>query len=75
MITSPNPAVTVDALATFGGKRMNSFVNPKKRSIELPKGAKDLIDVLRKCEYCDAPAVATMGWTRRGVSGYGSRVL
>jgi hypothetical protein len=24
----------------------------------LPKGCKDLIDALRKCEYCEAPAVA-----------------
>ena len=41
---------------------MNGFVNLKKRSVELPGGAKDLIDVLRKCEYCDAPAVATAGY-------------
>lgn len=26
---------------------MNPFVNPKKRSISLPKGCKDLVDVLR----------------------------
>jgi hypothetical protein len=47
---------------------MNDFVNPKKRSIQLPKGAKDLADVLPgsgrkrvkygKCDYCGAPAVA-----------------
>ena len=46
---------------------MNPFVNPKKRSIQLPKGSKDLVDVLPgnrkrsckvKCEYCGAPAVA-----------------
>ena len=47
---------------------MNPFINPKKRGIQLPHGAKDLIDVLRprrkksqgepKCEYCGAPAVA-----------------
>jgi len=46
---------------------MNDFVNQKKRSIQLPKGAKDLADVLQardltslgkvKCEYCGAPAV------------------
>src|SRR5262249_28093689 len=41
---------------------MNPFVNLKKRSIQLPKGAKDLIEVLRKrdakpkCEYCGAAA-------------------
>jgi hypothetical protein len=42
---------------------MNPFVNPKKRGIQLPKGCKDLVDVLQdsnqaKCEYCDASAVA-----------------
>jgi hypothetical protein len=47
---------------------MNDFVNPKKRGIQLPKGAKDLADVLQashrrglrkgKCDYCGAPAVA-----------------
>jgi hypothetical protein len=47
---------------------MNDFVNPKKRSIQLPKGAKDLVDVLQashrtsldkvKCEYCGASAVS-----------------
>ena len=47
---------------------MNDFVNPKKRSIQLPKGAKDLADVLHashrtsldkvKCDYCGAPAVS-----------------
>lgn len=46
---------------------MNPFVNPKKRSVQLPHGAKDLIDVLRgerhelkcaaKCEYCNASPV------------------
>jgi hypothetical protein len=41
---------------------VNDFVNLKKRSIELPQGAKDLIDALRKCEYCCAPAVATAGF-------------
>jgi type II secretory ATPase GspE/PulE/Tfp pilus assembly ATPase PilB-like protein len=29
---------------------MNPFVNPKKRSISLPKGCKDLVDVLRRRE-------------------------
>ena len=29
---------------------MNSFVNPKKRSISLPSGCKDLIDVLNRRE-------------------------
>jgi len=47
---------------------MNDFVNPKKRSIQLPKGARDLADVLQgshrtsldqgKCDYCGAPTVA-----------------
>jgi hypothetical protein len=52
---------------------VNDFVNPKKRSIQLPKGYKDLADVLKKklpqagkdlpptigqCEYCGAPANA-----------------
>ncbi len=42
---------------------MNPFVNPKKRGSQLPKGCKDLLDVLQdsnqaKCEYCGAPAVA-----------------
>jgi len=47
---------------------MNPFINPKKRGIQLPHGAKDLVDVLRprrknsqgepKCEYCGAPAAA-----------------
>jgi hypothetical protein len=44
---------------------MNPFVNLKKRSVQLPDGAKDLIDVLRprrgrrrpKCQYCGAPAM------------------
>ena len=43
---------------------MNPFVNPKKRGIQLPKGCKDLVDVLEhnkraKCEYCDSPAVVS----------------
>jgi hypothetical protein len=43
--------------------RVNSFVNPRKRSIQLPGGAKDLIEVLQprrraRCEYCNTPAVA-----------------
>jgi hypothetical protein len=51
---------------------MNDFVNPNKRSIQLPNGAKDLVDVLQakhrksggealrgvKCEYCGAFAVS-----------------
>ena len=47
---------------------MNDFVDPKKRSIQLPKGAKDLADVLQpghdkplrkgKCDYCGTPAAA-----------------
>jgi LSD1 subclass zinc finger protein len=42
---------------------MNPFVNPKKRGVQLPKGCKDLVEVLQgsnrvKCEYCGAPAVA-----------------
>ena len=43
---------------------MNPFVNPKKRGIQLPIGCKDLVDVLhiKKCEYCDDAAVATVGW-------------
>ena len=46
---------------------MNPFVNPKKRSVQLPKGCKDLVDVLRgseqaKCEYCHEPAIVTLGW-------------
>jgi hypothetical protein len=43
---------------------MNPFVNPNKRGIDLPKGYKDLVDVLRarKCMYCDDAAVATRGW-------------
>ena len=46
---------------------MNPFVNPKNRGVLLPKGCKDLVDVLRgagqaKCEYCGAIAVATLGW-------------
>jgi hypothetical protein len=44
---------------------MNPFVNLKKRSVELPDGAKDLVELLRlrqgtggpKCQYCGAPAV------------------
>ena len=43
---------------------MNQFINLNKRAVELPKGCKDLADVLRynKCEYCDDGAVATVGW-------------
>jgi hypothetical protein len=46
---------------------MNPFVNPKHRGVKLPKGKKDLIDVVRgktqtKCEYCRAPAVPARGW-------------
>jgi hypothetical protein len=46
---------------------MNPFVNPKKRGVQLPKGCKDLIDVMQggnpaKCEYCAKHAVATVGW-------------
>jgi hypothetical protein len=43
---------------------MNPFVNPNKRGVELPKGYKNLGDVLRakKCVYCDDAAVATRGW-------------
>jgi hypothetical protein len=43
---------------------MNPFVNPNKRGVELPKGYKNLVDVLhaKKCEYCDGDAVATLGW-------------
>ncbi|HXI54191.1 MAG TPA: hypothetical protein VNH84_21915 [Candidatus Saccharimonadales bacterium] len=47
---------------------MKDFVNPKKRSIQLPAGSKDLADVLLpkrqkragpgECDYCGAPAVA-----------------
>lgn len=38
---------------------MNPFVNLNERGIQLPKGCKDLADVLRaKCEYCDTRAVA-----------------
>jgi hypothetical protein len=44
---------------------MNPFVNLRKRSVELPNGAKDLIEVLptrhgtgrTKCQYCGAPAM------------------
>jgi hypothetical protein len=32
----------------FGDWRMNPFVNPKKRSILLPHGCKDLADVLQR---------------------------
>ena len=50
---------------------MKDFVNYGKRSIQLPKGCKDLSDVLKSpkksesacksgCEYCGAPAV--VGW-------------
>jgi hypothetical protein len=46
---------------------MNPFVNPNKRGVQLPKGCKDLMDVMKggnqaKCEYCAEPAVATIGW-------------
>lgn len=43
---------------------MNPFVNLNKRDVQLPKGCKDLGDVLRakKCEYCDDVAVAMGGW-------------
>ena len=43
---------------------MNPFVNPNKRGVELPRGYKNLVDVLRakKCMYCDDAAVATRGW-------------
>jgi hypothetical protein len=36
---------------------MNPFVNPKKRSISLPSGCKDLLDVLRHRELGDGNAV------------------
>jgi type II secretory ATPase GspE/PulE/Tfp pilus assembly ATPase PilB-like protein len=36
---------------------MNPFINPKKRSISLPSGCKDLIDVLRRREGEDDRAV------------------
>ena len=50
---------------------MKDFVNYRKRSIQLPKGCKDLSDVLQptkksqsnresRCEYCGAPA--GVGW-------------
>ena len=43
---------------------MNQFVNFNKRDVQLLKGCTDLVDVLhaKKCEYCDAVAVATVGW-------------
>lgn len=43
---------------------MDPFVNPNKRGVELPKGNKDLVDILRakKCMYCDDVAVTTLGW-------------
>jgi hypothetical protein len=43
---------------------MNPFVNPNKRGVELPKGCKNLVDVLRAkiCMYCDDAAVVTRGW-------------
>jgi hypothetical protein len=46
---------------------VNPFVNPQKRGLELPKGCKDLGDLLQhssqaKCEYCGEPAIATPGW-------------
>jgi hypothetical protein len=36
---------------------MNPFVNPKKRSISLPNGCKDLIDVLQNAERSHESAV------------------
>jgi hypothetical protein len=43
---------------------MNPFVNLNKRVVGLPKGCKELADVLhtKKCEYCDDVAIATKGW-------------
>ena len=43
---------------------MNPFINPNKRGIELPKGYKNLADILqaKKCEFCDDVAVETEGW-------------
>jgi hypothetical protein len=43
---------------------MNPFVNPNKRDVALPKGCKDLADMLnaKKCQYCDDLAVPTFGW-------------
>jgi len=52
---------------------MNPFVDFRKRSIQLPKGCKDLADVLGhsrqtetdrgplRCEYCGAPPVPRAG--------------
>jgi hypothetical protein len=59
----------IDHIGCHNG--MNPFVNPKKRGVQLPKGYKDLADVLlgsnqakcrTKCEYCGKPAIATLGW-------------
>ena len=36
---------------------MNPFVNPKKRSVTLPKGCKDLVDVLKDSESEDAQVI------------------
>ena len=36
---------------------MNSFVNPKKRSVLLPAGCKDLIDVLKGPKHRDSPPI------------------
>jgi len=36
---------------------MNQFVNPKKRSVSLPGGCKDLVDVLRRSERTQDKAV------------------
>jgi len=43
---------------------MNPFVNPNKRGVELPKGCKNLVDVLlvQKCGYCGDTAFAALGW-------------
>ena len=37
-------------MGSVGFKVMNPFVNPSKRSISLPSGCKDLVDVLRRSE-------------------------
>jgi LSD1 subclass zinc finger protein len=44
-----------------GEPKMNPFINPNKRGVNLPHGCKDLLDVLRgspqsKCKYCGAAA-------------------
>src|SRR5882762_8748115 len=41
---------------------MNPFVNPKKRSISLPKGCKDLVDVLRRPERPPKDAISRFIW-------------